>query len=191
MRCSAAVLAAAENLQLAGCRAVVLGGTGPVGQRVAQLLAMQNAEVGLVSRSETRAAAGCQRIAKLLPDAPQPQPLAGDGPQALLQACANAELIVAAGASGVEFLTDEQWQSCACLKVAIDLNAVPPTGLGGIEVGDRQVEREGVLCYGAIGVGAIKKKIHFAALQRLFEANDLVLDTEAIYRIGEQLVAAL
>jgi hypothetical protein len=187
---AAAVLAAAESLQLDGCRAVVLGGTGPVGQRVAQLLAMSGSTVGVVSRSVDRAQAVCNRIEQLLPNAPSSLPVAGDGSEALVQACAHAQLIVAAGASGVEFLTCEQWQGLEHLKVAIDLNAVPPTGLGGIEVGDRKVDRAGVVCYGAIGVGATKKKIHFAALQRLFEANDLVLDTEAIYRIGAQLVAA-
>lgn len=187
---AAAVLVAAESLQLAGCRAVVLGGTGPVGQRVAQLLAMSGAVVGLVSRSSSRAEAVCQRIEKLLPDAQSPRPLVGEGSEQLAQACNDAQLIVAAGASGVAFLTSDQWQGLEHLQVAIDLNAVPPTGLGGIELRDRKVDRGGVVCYGAIGVGGTKKKIHFASLQRLFEANDLVLDTEAIYRIGEQLVAA-
>jgi len=185
---AAAVLVAAENLQLAGCRAVVLGGTGPVGQRVAQLLAMSGTEVGVVSRSVERAEAVCQRIAERVPDAQAPRPVAAEGSQQLAQACQDAQLIVAAGASGVEFLTGDQWQGFEHLQVAIDLNAVPPTGLAGIEVTDRKVDRGRVVCYGAIGVGGTKKKIHFAALQRLFEANDLVLDTEAIYRIGQQLM---
>ena len=76
------------------------------------------------------------------------------------------------------------------LRVAIDLNAVPPAGLGGIGVTDKAVERHGVLCYGAIGVGGTKMKIHKACLERLFESNDQVLDTERIYEIGKSLVAA-
>jgi hypothetical protein len=52
---------------------------------------------------------------------------------------------------------------------------------------DKAQERDGVLCYGAIGVGGTKMKIHKAALQRLFESNDQVLDTAAIYAIGEAL----
>ena len=75
------------------------------------------------------------------------------------------------------------------LKVAIDLNAVPPTGLGGLEVTDAAAERNGIVCYGAIGVGGMKMKIHKAALKSLFEANDRVLDTEALFRIGEELFA--
>jgi hypothetical protein len=73
------------------------------------------------------------------------------------------------------------------LKVAIDLNAVPPVGITGVEAFDKNTERNGVICYGAIGVGGLKMKIHKAALRKLFEANDQVLDTAGIYKIGEAL----
>jgi methylenetetrahydrofolate/methylenetetrahydromethanopterin dehydrogenase (NADP+) len=49
---------------------------------------------------------------------------------------------------------------------------------------DKAVTRNGVVCYGAIGVGGTKMKIHTAALRQLFESNDRVLDTNAIYEIG-------
>lgn len=51
---AATVLAAARHLDLANTTAVVLGGTGPVGSRVAQLLLSQGATVRLVSRSLER-----------------------------------------------------------------------------------------------------------------------------------------
>ena len=75
------------------------------------------------------------------------------------------------------------------LQVAIDLNAVPPAGLEGIEAADKAAEHNGAVCYGAIGVGGTKMKIHKAALNKLFEANDLVLDTGKIYDIGREVVA--
>src|SRR5437868_7903090 len=53
---AAAVHAAARHLNLADVRALVLGGTGPVGQRVALLLARQGAEVRVGSRQLDRAA---------------------------------------------------------------------------------------------------------------------------------------
>ena len=70
------------------------------------------------------------------------------------------------------------------LQVAIDLNAVPPAGIGGIQPQDKAAERDGQICYGAIGVGGTKMKIHKAAIRRLFKANDLVLDAEEIYALG-------
>ena len=71
--------------------------------------------------------------------------------------------------------------------MAIDLSAVPPTGLAGIEITDKAVERDGVVCYGAIGVGGTKMKIHKAAIGQLFAGHDRVLDAEEIYRIGQDL----
>jgi len=52
---------------------------------------------------------------------------------------------------------------------------------------DKAKERDGVICYGAIGVGGTKMKIHRAAIERLFTANNLVLDAEEVFRIGQEL----
>src|SRR5437660_3915919 len=54
---AAAVRAAARHLDLASAKAVVLAGTGPVGQRAALLLAAAGAEVRLASRQLARAEA--------------------------------------------------------------------------------------------------------------------------------------
>jgi hypothetical protein len=53
---------------------------------------------------------------------------------------------------------------------------------------DRAVQRHGTLCYGAIGVGGDKMKIHKAAIASLFEANDRVLDAEEIYLLGKSML---
>jgi hypothetical protein len=52
---------------------------------------------------------------------------------------------------------------------------------------DKAAEKEGVVCYGAIGVGGAKMKIHRAAIERLFSANDQVLDAEQLFEIGQGL----
>ena len=69
------------------------------------------------------------------------------------------------------------------MKVAIDLNAVPPLGIEGVRRKRGGMEREGVVCYGAIGVGGTKMKLHRAAIARLFESNDQVLDAEEVLAI--------
>ena len=71
--------------------------------------------------------------------------------------------------------------------MAIDLNGVPPVGIEGIELNDKGVEREGVICYGALGVGGTKMKIHKAAIDKLFETNNAVLDIEEVYNLALQL----
>ena len=97
----------------------------------------------------------------------------------------GAAVVIAAGAPGVELLPEDIRRECKQLKVAIDLNAVPPAGIGGIEPQDKAVEQDGQICYGAIGVGGLKMKLHKAAIRRLFETNDLVLDAEEIFDLGE------
>jgi hypothetical protein len=71
--------------------------------------------------------------------------------------------------------------------VAIDLNAVPPLGIEGVDARDKAAQRDGQLCYGALGVGGTKMKIHKAAVRRLFESNDQVLDAEEMLEIGKAL----
>ena len=185
---AAAVLAAGKHLDLKGIEALVLGGTGPVGHRAAQLLAMRGARVRIASRSVDRARATCDAIARDVPGAIV-TPLPADSPSATERACDGVALVVAAGAAGIELLSAAQRETVKSLQVAVDLNAVPPLGIAGIEVADKARDRNGVICYGAIGVGGTKMKIHKAAVGKLFDANDQVLDTAAIYGIGEGVLA--
>ena len=87
----------------------------------------------------------------------------------------------------MELLAAKHWQAVSTLKVAIDLNGVPPAGIEGVDLFDNGADREGTVCYGAIGVGGTKMKIHRAAVAKLFTANNLVLDVEEIYNLALQL----
>ena len=97
------------------------------------------------------------------------------------------QLVIAAGAAGVVLLAAAVRAQASELKVAIDLNAVPPVGIEGVEVMDKAKELDGLIVYGAVGIGGTKMKIHKAAVARLFESNDQVLDAEAIYDLGKSL----
>jgi len=185
---AAAVLALEKHLPLSGSEVLVLAATGPVGQRAARLLARAGAHVRVGSRSLDRSQAVCQQILARFPDA-QLAPVATSNPQQLESALADVTGVIAAGAAGIELLPQASWVHTKKLQVAIDLNAVPPVGIGGIEPSDRAHQRNGVTCYGAIGVGGAKMKIHKAALRSLFERNDLVLDAEEIFDLGRSLSA--
>jgi methylenetetrahydrofolate/methylenetetrahydromethanopterin dehydrogenase (NADP+) len=183
---AAAVLAAARHVPLQGATATVLGGTGPVGQRAVRLLAREGASVRVASRSQERAAEACRAIARHVTSA-QLTPLKCSSPPQTAAALDGAQIVIAAGAAGVELMAAGILRNCVTLKVAIDLNAVPPPGIAGIDVTDKEKERAGVLCYGAIGVGGTKMKIHRAAIQRLFTTNNLVLDAAEVFQIGQGL----
>jgi methylenetetrahydrofolate/methylenetetrahydromethanopterin dehydrogenase (NADP+) len=181
---AAAVRAAARHLDLAKTSALVLGGTGPVGQRAALLLARQGANVRVGSRQLDRAARVCEEIAAKVPGA-RVEPIATG--RDLQPALAGRALVIAAGAAGVVLLPRSARAACPELKVAIDLNAVPPLGIEGVQVTDKATERDGVIGYGAIGVGDTKMKVHKAAVAQLFERNDLILDAEEVYSLAQAL----
>ncbi|MEZ6122772.1 MAG: NAD(P)-dependent methylenetetrahydromethanopterin dehydrogenase [Planctomycetaceae bacterium] len=182
---AAAVVAAKKHLPLKKCRAVVLGGTGPVGQRVAELLAFEGSCVTVVSRSRERAAEVCATIrAKDASECGELVPAAAGHSDEFLAACQGQQLIVACGAAGICFLPTDTLSQLTDLAVAIDLNAVPPVGLADVSPMDRAVQKGSVLCYGALGVGGTKMKVHKRAVASLFERNDAVLDTNEIYRLA-------
>jgi methylenetetrahydrofolate/methylenetetrahydromethanopterin dehydrogenase (NADP+) len=183
---AAAVRGAARHTDLASSAALVLGGTGPVGQRVALLLARLGAAVRLASRHPARAAAAADAI-KARTTGAHVEPVRIASAEDLAKALEGRTVVVAAGAAGVVLLPKSARTACPGLKVAIDLNAVPPLGIEGVEVTDEAAQRDGVVCYGAVGVGGTKMKIHKAAVGRLFDRNDQVLDAEQIYALGQTL----
>jgi hypothetical protein len=183
---AAAVRAAGRHLDLGAAHSLVLGGTGPVGQRVARLLAKHGGSVRIGSRQRDRAEAVCTAIRAQVPNAKVEAVSVGsstDGPRVL----EGRNLVVAAGAAGAVLLPRKVREASRDLRVAIDLNAVPPAGIEGIEVIDRAKERDGIICYGAIGIGETKMKAHKTAIHHLFEANNAVLDIEEIYDITLRL----
>jgi hypothetical protein len=186
-----AVAAVAKVVQAAGgdvkgARAVVTAGTGPVGMRAAGLLAKAGAEVTITSRRAVDAAfldalqkrfGGSIRGVSMTDAAQASQLLDG------------AALLVSAGPAGVCMVPRAAWAGRAGLQVAADLNAVPPQGVEGIEVQDNGTERDGVVVFGALGVGGLKMKIHKACIARLFDSNDAVLDAETIAEVAQGLAA--
>ena len=193
---SAAVVAAGRHLPLgdpaaaAPLRAVVLGGTGPVGQRVARLLVRKGVAVTVVSRSSSRAEEVCRRITTAVPGG-RVEPAHADGAIAagtpFAKILSEADLIVAAGAAGATLLGAGGRGLASRAKVLIDLNAVPPAGIEGIAATDKARQDGGAVVYGALGVGGTKMKIHRAAIRQLFESNDAILDAEELLAIGESL----
>lgn len=186
---AAAVLAAAAHVSLGKSRALVLAATGPVGARVVRLLARQGTEVLVASRSAERARSTCAAVQTAVAGA-KISPVEFGGANDAEAALKDVQIVLACGAAAVELLPAAALSSKSGLKVAIDLNAVPPAGIGGIEVMDRAKERNGVVCYGAIGVGGTKMKIHKEAVRRLFAANDRVLDAEEVFAIGQEIVGS-
>jgi hypothetical protein len=171
--------------ELRGASAVVTAGTGPVGRRVAGLLSRAGADVIVTSRSaahgeDARRAIVARFGGHVSARAPRDDSELG-------HLLASASILCNCGPAGVRVVSRESWSGRLALRVAIDLNAVPPSGIEGIEPMDDGVIRESVACFGALAVGGFKMKIHRACIARLFESNDVVLDAEAIAELARSL----
>lgn len=183
---AAAVARLMGSGELAGKRAVVLAGTGPVGQRAAVMLARAGAgEIRLTSRQQSRARHAADELRARF--GIEVVPVEAYDSDDRGRAIEDAQVLIAAGASGVELLRPEHWQDLPALEMLADANATPPLGIGGVAAMDRGAERAGKIVWGAIGFGTLKLALHRACIARLFETSDLVLDAEEIFAIAQSL----
>ncbi len=44
--------------------------------------------------------------------------------------------------------------------------------------------KSGIVCFGALGVGGLKMKVHKRAVASLYEAADRILETRALYDLA-------
>ena len=170
-----------------GKSVVILAGTGPVGQRAAGLLARDGAKVTITSRKPEQGEKARQFIGARFNV--QVEAVTMNDPSTLPGILDGADVLLNSGPAGVLMAPLKAWTAVKTLKVVVDLNAVPPLGIEGVEVDDAGQERHGVVAYGAFGVGNFKTKLHKACVARLFTRNDLVLDAEAIAEVARELSA--
>lgn len=182
---AAAVVTVTKHIGVAGKRAVVLAGTGPVGQRAAVMLATEGAEVILTSRRIERAAAACEDMKQAF-GVDMTAAVAADE-ETTASAIEGAHIVMGTGAAGVVLLPVDQWKEHPQLEVLIDANATPPYGLSGISTTDRGVDRYGKICYGAIGFGGLKLEVHRRCIAKLFEANDQIFDAKEVFALAKEI----
>jgi hypothetical protein len=184
---AAAVAWLSHGRNLAGKRAVVLAGSGPVGQRAAVLLAREGAGVAITGRKRAGVQTACEAIKARFGINVE----AIEAPTNAERATAikGAHIVLATGASGITLLNAKDWQDDPSLELIADANASPPAGIEGVGMSDRGLSSHGKILFGPLGFGALKLALHRACIARLFEQNDLVLDAEEIYAIAKGMVA--
>ncbi|NJD06895.1 MAG: methylenetetrahydrofolate dehydrogenase [Methylococcaceae bacterium] len=182
---AAAVARLAAGRSLAGKKAVILAGTGPVGQRAAVMMAKEGAEVAITSRQIDRARQACESLEQRF--GIRIQAIEAADTETRAAAITGAHVVFATGAAGVTLLEPEHWQNHPTLELLADANATPPLGIGGTDMMDKGTLRHGKAIWGAIGFGPLKLALHRACIARLFEQNDLILDAEEIYATAKQM----
>jgi methylene-tetrahydromethanopterin dehydrogenase len=173
--CVEAALQRTQPQGLAGQRVVVLGGTGPVG-RIAGLIAAQaGAEVLLSSRSGSEAAEqGAQETGKRF--GVTLHGASGASRSVVRESIAGADVVLACAAAGVQVLSAEDLALATRLKVAADVNAVPPEGIAGVGVMDdsRPLAGSAAVAIGALAIGNVKYQTQHRLLVQMRQAEKAV-----------------
>jgi hypothetical protein len=178
-----ALLAKAQKLK--GKKAVVLAGTGPVGMRAAAMLAQEGADVTITSRTQKKGDEAAKAIEERFGVKVKAIEAADDATRSA--AVKDAKIVYAAGAIGLQLLPLSAWKDNSNIEMVADVNAQPPLGIEGIEATDKGKERNGKLCFGALGIGGLKLKLHRACIGKLFESSEAVFDAEEIYALAKEM----
>jgi methylenetetrahydrofolate/methylenetetrahydromethanopterin dehydrogenase (NADP+) len=178
-----ALLAKAKKLK--GKKAVVLGGTGPVGMRAAAFLAQEGADVTITSRTTDRAEAAAKQLEARFGAKVKGIATADDAARA--EAVKAANIVFATGAIGAQLLPASAWKDNPNIQLLADVNAQPPLGIEGIEATDKGKDYNGKLAFGALGIGGLKLKLHRGCIKKLFESSDGVFDAEEIYGLAKEM----
>jgi methylene-tetrahydromethanopterin dehydrogenase len=140
------------NTTLEGKNILVLGGTGPVGQVAAVIAAQSGAYVRLIGRQLDKAQTIADMCNNEFGDGKISITAGADADKA--EYIKSADVVFATGAAGIELLSAELIASAPQLKVAADVNAVPPSGIAGVDAFHNGTPIEGSLV-GAVGIGAM------------------------------------
>ena len=178
-----------KNLgDLKGKKVTVLAGTGPVGQTAARIYASEEADVTISSRSlakgqavadKINAECGAQRV-KVVEVAK---------PEQTAAAVKNAEIILAAGAGGIQLLTKSDLDASPNCKIVGDINAIKPLGVEGLGPNDDGIElKPGVFGIGALAIGKLKIKTEVEMIKRATAEPQGLFDYEIAYTIAKEAI---
>jgi methylene-tetrahydromethanopterin dehydrogenase len=184
-------LARKFNTTLAGKNMLAFGGTGPVGQAAAVIAAKAGANVRIIGRQLEKA----QHIADMCNNE------FGDGNTGITAGAdadkadfiKSADIVVATGAAGIELLSAALIASAPQLKVAADVNAVPPAGVAGVDAFHDGMaisgSQSGAVGIGALAIGNIKYQAQNRLLKKMIETDKpLYLHFEHAFEVARDYV---
>lgn len=187
--CVERALKAKFSSDLSGARLVVFGATGVVGFSSAIIAAGEGAKVTLVGYD------GPARVRELAQDAAARFELELDHADGSTEALKidlvrNADVVLAAGKAGVQILDESHLQQAKKLKVAADVNAVPPPGVAGIGLKDNGKPLgvgDGV-GIGPLAIGDIKYKVESGLFRKMIETDKaLYLDFRDAFKLAREI----
>ena len=183
-----------HGTELKNCRAIVFGGTGPVGIATGVIVSLAGANTTIVSHlSIEEAQSIASQYNNLFNSSMYATYGCSDADRAYL--LSNADIAFCTAKAGVEILNDRVLGDAQVLKVVGDTNAIPPLGIRGLKVNDLGVPlkhatgSDGAVGIGALAIGNIKYQLQAALLNLMLESDKPVyLDFVAAFEKARELV---
>lgn len=192
--CAEKELKEKHNTELEGCNLIIIGGTGAVGIAAGVISSLHGVNVTLVDHmSIDTALQTADKYNTLYGSRMKGTCAASDADKARL--IKNADLVFCTAKAGIEVLNASVLDDAETLKVAVDINAVPPLGIEGVKrkhLGEPLIHAtraKGAVGIGALAVGDIKYKLQHLLLQELLESEEpLYLDFRKAFEEARTLV---
>ena len=169
---------------LEGKKVTVLAGTGPVGQTAARIYAAEKADVTISSRSLAKGQAVADKINAEC-GAKRVKVVEVSKPEQTVAAIKDAEIILAAGAGGVQLLTAADLAAASKCKIVADINAIKPLGVEGLGPNDDKEMKPGVWGIGALAIGKLKIKTEVEMIKRATAEPQGLFDYSIAYSIAK------
>ncbi|MGH6829570.1 MAG: NAD(P)-dependent methylenetetrahydromethanopterin dehydrogenase [Methylocella sp.] len=191
---AAAMMACVEKLlkkkkaqPLRQTKFLIFGATGPVGYTSGVIAAMEGADVTLAGRELSRVKAKADEIKQrfgLDVRAVQAKTL-----EDFSSALADEEVVLCAAAAGVQVLSATMLAAAKSLLVAADANAVPPSGVEGLDHMANGIELAGGgLGIGPLAIGNVKYKTESGLFRRMVNsATALSLDFRDAFALAREI----
>jgi methylene-tetrahydromethanopterin dehydrogenase len=178
-----------KKRNLKALKTVVFGATGVVGFSSAVIAALEGADVTLVGYDGVKRVSDAAREIKTRF---QVDVRAADGSDDTKKTdiLAQAEAALCAGRAGVRILSSTQLAQAKRLLIVADVNAVPPSGVEGLDMmaNGAELTANGTLGVGPLAIGNIKYKTESGLFQRMIAATKPVtFDFRDAFQLAREL----
>ena len=189
--CVEKILIDKKKRNLKDLKVAILGATGVVGFSSAVIAALEGADVTLVGHDGVKRVSDAQREIKARFQA---EVGVADGSDDAKKAeiLMQAEAALCAGRAGVRILSSAQLAQAQRLLIVADVNAVPPSGVEGLDVmaNGTELTPRGTLGIGPLAIGNIKYKTESGLFQRMIAATKPVtFDFRDAFQLARELNA--
>ena len=159
------------NLDFENLKIAFLGGTGPVGVASAVISSKAGNDVILIGRNLEKT----EKVVEMCNVKYGSNSVVVGLDENKSTILSDVDVVFNTGAAGIQLMDDSLVKASSQIKICADVNAVPPSGIAGVDANDDVVKMENASndCYGigALAIGNIKYKSQHDCLKLMYTSD--------------------